>query len=46
VQSFRCLHCGEIAAEFRQGRELEIEAIELEDPEPSGENPEPVKEQV
>lgn len=35
VQSFRCLHCGEIAADFRQGRELEIESIEVEDPEPA-----------
>jgi hydrogenase nickel incorporation protein HypA/HybF len=35
VQSFRCRHCGEIAADFRQGRELEIESIELEDPEPA-----------
>jgi hydrogenase nickel incorporation protein HypA/HybF len=39
VQSFRCLHCGEIAADFLQGRELEIESIELEDPEPAP-NPE------
>jgi len=38
VQSFRCARCGEIAADFRQGRELEIESIELEDPEP-GESP-------
>lgn len=35
VQSFRCAHCGEIAADFLQGRELEIESIELEDPEPA-----------
>ena len=34
VQSFRCPHCGELAADLRQGRELEIESIELEDPEP------------
>jgi hydrogenase nickel incorporation protein HypA/HybF len=33
VQSFRCPRCGEIAADLRQGRELEIESIELEDPE-------------
>lgn len=33
VQSFRCLHCGEIAADLRQGRELEIESIEIEEPE-------------
>ena len=33
VQSFRCPSCGEIAADLRQGRELEIESIEIEDPE-------------
>jgi hydrogenase nickel incorporation protein HypA/HybF len=33
VQSFRCPQCGELAADLRQGRELEIESIELEDPE-------------
>ena len=32
VQSFRCLKCGELAADLRQGRELEIESIELEEP--------------
>ncbi len=32
VQSFRCPHCGELAADLRQGRELEIESIELEEP--------------
>jgi hydrogenase nickel incorporation protein HypA/HybF len=31
VQSFRCPRCGEPAADLRQGRELEIEAIEIED---------------
>lgn len=31
VQSFHCPRCGRIAAAFRQGRELEIESIELED---------------
>ena len=46
VQSFRCLHCGEIAADFRQGRELEIESIELEDPEPVAQGPEQVKEKA
>jgi len=46
VQSFRCLHCGEIAADFRQGRELEIESIELEDPEPVAQAPEQVKEKA
>ena len=34
VQSFRCPRCGELAADLRQGRELEIESIEIEDPEP------------
>ena len=34
VQSFRCPRCGEIAADLRHGRELEIESIELEEPEP------------
>jgi hydrogenase nickel incorporation protein HypA/HybF len=34
VQSFRCPKCGELAAELRQGRELEIESIELEEPDP------------
>jgi hydrogenase nickel incorporation protein HypA/HybF len=32
VQSFRCPKCGELAADLRQGRELEIESIELEEP--------------
>jgi len=31
VQSFRCPRCGTQAAELRQGRELEIESIEIED---------------
>ena len=35
VQSFRCPRCGELAADLRQGRELEIESIELEEPEPN-----------
>jgi len=34
VQNFRCPRCGEIAADLRQGRELEIESIEIEDLEP------------
>jgi hydrogenase nickel incorporation protein HypA/HybF len=38
VQSFRCPRCGELAADFRQGRELEIESIELEEPD-AGEAP-------
>ncbi|MFP5207523.1 MAG: hydrogenase maturation nickel metallochaperone HypA [Acidobacteriota bacterium] len=33
VQSFRCPRCGAPAAELRQGREMEIESIEIEDPE-------------
>ena len=33
VQSFRCPKCGQIAADLRHGRELEIESIELEEPE-------------
>jgi hydrogenase nickel incorporation protein HypA/HybF len=31
VQSFRCPRCGELAADLRQGRELEIESIEIEE---------------
>jgi len=31
LQSFRCPHCGEPASDLRQGRELEIESIEIED---------------
>jgi len=49
VQSFRCLQCGELAADLRQGRELEIESIELEEPD-TGESqigaPNPVEEQL
>jgi hydrogenase nickel incorporation protein HypA/HybF len=33
LQSFRCSSCGEPAGDVRHGRELEIEAIEIEDPE-------------
>ncbi len=33
LQSFRCPTCGEPAGDVRHGRELEIEAIEIEDPE-------------
>jgi len=33
LQSFRCATCGEPAGDVRQGRELEIEAIEIEEPE-------------
>jgi hydrogenase nickel incorporation protein HypA/HybF len=32
VQSFRCPRCGEIAADLCQGRELEIESIEIDEP--------------
>jgi hydrogenase nickel incorporation protein HypA/HybF len=34
VQSFRCPRCGEPAADVRQGRELEIDSIEIEEQEP------------
>jgi hydrogenase nickel incorporation protein HypA/HybF len=33
LQSFRCPHCGEPASDVRQGRELEIAAIEIEEAE-------------
>jgi hydrogenase nickel incorporation protein HypA/HybF len=33
LQSFRCPRCGEPAADVVQGRELEIEAIEIEEAE-------------
>jgi hydrogenase nickel incorporation protein HypA/HybF len=49
VQSFRCPHCGELAADLRQGRELEIESIALEEPEPKEakiDAANPVEEQV
>ncbi len=42
VQSFRCMHCGEIAADLRQGRELEIESIELEEPDAKYDKPDAV----
>jgi hydrogenase nickel incorporation protein HypA/HybF len=32
LQSFRCPHCGEPVTELRQGRELEIESIEIDEP--------------
>lgn len=35
LQDFRCPRCGEPASDVRQGRELEIEAIEIEEPEES-----------
>ena len=31
VQSFRCPQCGQSSADLRQGRELEIESIEIEE---------------
>lgn len=31
LQSFRCPHCGEPASEMRQGRELEIDSIEIDE---------------
>jgi hydrogenase nickel incorporation protein HypA/HybF len=33
LQSFRCPHCGEPATDLRQGRELEIESIEIDEAE-------------
>lgn len=42
VQSFHCPRCGQIAADLRQGRELDIESIEIEDPETA--EPEKVEE--
>jgi len=33
VQSFRCPRCGAPAGDLRQGRELEIESIEIDDAE-------------
>jgi hydrogenase nickel incorporation protein HypA/HybF len=35
LQSFRCPHCGEPATDVRQGREMEIEAVEIEEAEES-----------
>jgi hydrogenase nickel incorporation protein HypA/HybF len=31
LQDFRCPHCGEPVSDLRQGRELEIEAFEIEE---------------
>ena len=31
LQSFRCPHCGEPAGDLRQGRELEIDSIEIDE---------------
>jgi len=33
LQSFRCPHCSEPASDVQQGRELEIESIEIDDQE-------------
>lgn len=33
LQSFRCPQCGEPASEMRQGRELEVDSIEIEEAE-------------
>jgi len=46
VQSFRCPRCGEPSGDLRQGREMDIESIELEDPDPAAPQPDEVKEQV
>ncbi len=31
LQSFRCPHCGELTGDVRGGREMEIEAVEIEE---------------
>jgi hydrogenase nickel incorporation protein HypA/HybF len=31
LQSFRCPRCGELVADLRQGRELEIESVEIDE---------------
>jgi hydrogenase nickel incorporation protein HypA/HybF len=33
MQSFRCPDCGELCGDLRQGRELEIDSIEIDDDE-------------
>jgi hydrogenase nickel incorporation protein HypA/HybF len=38
VQSFRCPKCGEPVFDLRQGRELEIDSIEIEDEVPAQAN--------
>ena len=40
VQSFRCPRCGEPAADLRQGREMEIDSIDIEDGKPEDAGPE------
>jgi hydrogenase nickel incorporation protein HypA/HybF len=48
VQNFHCPRCGQIATDFRQGRELEIESFEIDDEpsvtEPSAALPQKVEE--
>jgi len=39
VQSFRCPVCGALGSDFRQGRELEIEAIEIDEVDGAGHQP-------
>ncbi len=49
VQTLRCPRCGQLAAGISQGRELEIESIELEEPEiaePKMHQAKPVEEQA
>jgi len=46
VQTFRCPRCGQIASDLRQGRELEIESIELQDPDETPQEPAKVKERA
>lgn len=49
VQTFRCPQCGTQAVDLRQGRELEIDSIELDEPEsvePAAGAPKPVEEQI
>jgi len=36
VQSFRCPRCGEPASDLKQGKELEIESIEIDDGKDTG----------
>jgi hydrogenase nickel incorporation protein HypA/HybF len=36
LQSFRCPRCGEPASDLRQGKEMEIESIEIDDGTDSG----------
>jgi Zn finger protein HypA/HybF involved in hydrogenase expression len=36
VQSFRCPNCGEPCSDLLQGRELEIDSIEIDDGQEAG----------